>query len=142
MPNDRTKDFPWQDYAIQIQSPCGRVFSIPMEKVRQDYGEFRSQEDGVLTPEEALEGVNMSDVRSWFMTQFTWDDVDRLGVCEREASDEDIRAALDVVRQRNHPQNRAAVMLREDWIANRAHDEMERTLPPAPFGPKGPSGRI
>lgn len=92
-------DNPFGEPGFEVKSPCGRVWFVPLEKVRLDYAEFLQQADG-LDKAAAMSKVAQNEefVPTWFHEQFDWSDVTRHGRLVQEASPEAIARALDFLR--------------------------------------------
>lgn len=90
---------PFGQPGFSVKSPCGRVWFVPLEQVRQDYAQFLMQADG-LSNSEALAKVaeNEEFVPTWFYEQFSWADVVARGQLVVQASPADIEYALNFVR--------------------------------------------
>lgn len=80
-------------------SPCGRAWFVLRQAVRDDYARFLVEQDG-LTPEAAKAQAEKDPgfLEEWLGTQFSWSEIASIGVLVREASRDDIRRALDLVR--------------------------------------------
>lgn len=124
----------WSTHAFRMDSPCGRVYLVSMEAVRQDYVDFLVQEDH-LDPEQARNQASFSDVHSWFLEQFNWDDIDRLGECIQQASPKDIARALDRERRSEHPSNVAHFEERPELVAKVQAEDLDVAMPSAPTKP-------
>ncbi len=82
---------------VVVNSPCGRVWHVPILKVREDYARFLVDADGV-TMEAAMEKSTPEFAGTWFAEQYIWAEVERDGVLVRDADAEQIKEALDFLR--------------------------------------------
>jgi len=81
----------------KIKAPCGRVYFVPLEKVRADYAAY-CNEEGEDDP-----AIKESDVHTWFHDNYTWEEVERDGFMTDFSSQEEVKAALDLVRDEASP---------------------------------------
>lgn len=91
--------------AFRIESPCGRVWEVPIAAVREDYARYLVDADGITLDEAKARVEEWVSVSFWFYQQFDWDDVERCGKLVQEASAEQVRAALDRRRNSEDPAN-------------------------------------
>lgn len=82
---------------IVVTSPCGRVWHVPLLKVREDYARFLVEADG-LSMEAAMEKSTPKFAPTWFAEQYIWTEVERDGVLAREADAAQVTAALNFLR--------------------------------------------
>ncbi|KWU26402.1 hypothetical protein [Burkholderia cenocepacia] len=90
---------PFGEPGFEVRAPCGRTYFVPLAKVRADYADFLVQADQ-LSEAAALEKAkeNESFLSTWFSEQFDWSDVERNGRVVSEASPEQVKRALDFLR--------------------------------------------
>jgi hypothetical protein len=85
------------EHTYRVQSPCGRVWDVPMRCVMNDYVRFLVDNDGV-TRQQALADMEVQWVESWFHEQYDWQDVERDGKLVQQPTANQIKQALDLMR--------------------------------------------
>lgn len=94
-----TGENPFGQPGFSVKSPCGRVWFVPLEQVREDYAQFLQQADGLSQSEaRARVAKNEEFVPTWFYEQFDWSDVASRGQLVVQANPADIERALNFLR--------------------------------------------
>jgi hypothetical protein len=78
--------------SIEVKSKCGRVWNVPLDKVRIDIANFYKDADGISTKESKQRAAELddSDLETWFSEQYIWREVVRDGVLTKDLSDEQL----------------------------------------------------
>lgn len=134
MEQENEENIDWSTHVFRLESPCGRVYVVPLLAVRDDYVDFLVKEDG-LTPEQAMGQVSLSDVKCWFQEQFNWDDVDAMGQCIKQPTAAQIQYALDTVRRHAHPSNLSKFEERAELVAARDARQLDQAAPKVSSAP-------
>ena len=79
---------------IEVKGNCGRVWHVPLEKVRLDIAKFYRQADDIPLPEAKLRAAKLadSDLETWFAQQYIWSEVVRDGVLRKDLTDKQLIA--------------------------------------------------
>ena len=91
---------------IEVKGNCGRVWHVPLEKVRLDVANFYTQADGIPLPEAKLRAAKLadSDLETWFAQQYIWFEVVRDGILKQDLTDKQLialgRKMADQIRGR------------------------------------------
>ena len=79
---------------IEIKGACGRVWHVPLEKVRLDIARFYRQADGDTLPKAKKRAAKLadSDLETWFAEQYNWWEVVRDGLLKKDLTDKQLIA--------------------------------------------------
>ena len=79
---------------IEVKGNCGRVWHVPLEKVRLDIAKFYKQDDGITLPEakKRAAALDDEDLMTWVSEQYIWREVVRDGVLRKDLTDKQLIA--------------------------------------------------
>jgi len=74
---------------IEIKGRCGRVWHVPLQKVREDIALYYKEADklSLAAAKEKASTLSDEDLETWFREQYIWSEVVRDGVLKKDLSD-------------------------------------------------------
>jgi hypothetical protein len=74
---------------IEVKGRCGRVWHVPLEKVREDIACYYKEADklSLAVAKEKASTLSDDDLETWFREQYIWSEVVRDGVLKKDLSD-------------------------------------------------------
>ena len=122
------KNKPIDVLVFRISSRCGRIYELPLKKVQDDYVDYLVREDKI-TPEQAIQNIDKDDLRSWFMEQFNWDDVDKYATVVKKPSAQQIEEALNEMRRSSYASDNAELMISPQLVADYDAAQLNQSTP-------------